>query len=147
MQIVLLNEYCAGVPANQPVIMGVPPPADSNFTHGWQKFLGKNKNEDRGGVPHLDADDLHIVSRDAGVSKKKGLASKSKDPPPKKTNSKGKKMAAVVSISDSSSDEDFEMDNDDHMFVLDDPKTGHKPAIVPLEVPFFLTSPRTTRST
>ena len=126
--------------------MGVPPPIDSNFTHGRRKFLGKNKNEDRGGVPRLDADDLPIVSRDAGVSKKKGAASKSKGPAPKKTNAKGKKAAVVVSVLDSSSDDDFEMDDDDHMFVSDDPKTVHKPAIVPLGVPVFSTSPRATRS-
>ena len=146
IQFVLLNEYCTGVPADQPVIMGVPPPTNSNFTHGRRKFLGKHKNEDRGGVPRLDAEDLLIVSRDAGVSKKKGSASKSKGPPPKKTNAKGKKAAVVVSVSDNSSDDDFEMD-DDHMFVSDDPKTVHKPTIMPLEVPFFSTSPRATRST
>lgn len=85
-----------------------------------------------------------IVSHDAGISKKKGVASKSKGPPPKKSNAKGKKMAVVVS--DSSSDDDFEMD-DDHMFVSDDPKTVHKPTIVPLKIPSFSTSPRATRST
>ena len=146
IQFVLLNKYCTGVPADQPVIMGVPPPTNSNFTHGWQKFLGKNKNEDWGSVPRLDADDLLIISRDAGISKKKGLASKSKGPPPKKTNAKGKKTAVVVSVSDNSSDDDFEMD-DDHMFVSDDPKTVHKPTIMPLEVPSFSTSPCATRST
>ena len=120
--------------------MGVAPPPESNFTHGRRKFLGKNQNEDRNGVPRL-ADVSHL---DAAAPKKRKAASKSKELPPTKTKGRGKKTP--IAVSDSSSESEEAGNDDDDMYVSDVPKTGPKPAVASLEIPFYSTSPRTTRS-
>ena len=133
-------DTCLGVPENEPVIMGVPPPADSHFTHGRRKFLGKNMNEDRAGVPRLLPDE--------GSSKRKGASSKSKEPPQKQS-SKRKNMKVTA---ESSGEESFQFDTENDMYMSDNPipaKTNSKTSRITtkaLEVPFFSDSPRATRS-
>jgi hypothetical protein len=131
--------------------MGIPPPADSNFAQGRRKFLGKKRNdEDRNGVPRLEADVSHPVSGVSeapshpvsGAAKERGPASSSKDLPPTKTKAKSKK--AVIPVPDSSSE--FEEDADDDMYVSDNPKPRPKPVVSPLAAPWFSDSPRATRS-
>jgi hypothetical protein len=130
------------VPENQPVIMGVPPPANSHFTHGRRKFLGKTKDEDRAGVPRLGLPE-------AGSSnKRKGVSSKFKAPPPKKTSKR--KAKGSTSSSDEEAFQQENNDDDDEMFISDDPiptKTDVKSSRMDaLDIPFFSNSPRTTRS-
>ena len=45
----------SGVPATEPVIIGVAPSPSSPHTHGRRKFLDENRNEDRNGPPRLKA--------------------------------------------------------------------------------------------
>jgi len=116
--------------------MGVPPPANSNLTHGRRKFLGKKKNEDRAGLERL-------ILGDSGASKLKESPSKPKGLPPKKA-SKNKKI-----VLDSSSGENCRPDSDDDMYLSDTiipkPKRVRDPT-EDLEVPIFSNSPRATRS-
>lgn len=135
------------IPENQPVILGVPPPANSHFTHGHRKFLGKKKDEDRAGLPRL-------VLLEAGSSKRKGASSKSKELPPLKKSFKRKAKAASTSSSESSNEVTFQQENDDDddMFIPDDDlkptKTDVKSSRTnALDIPFFSNSPRATRST
>ena len=111
--------------------MGVPPAANSNLTHGRRKFLGKNKNEDRAGIPRLDP-------HDSGASKTKGSLSKAKVPQLKKA-PKSKKKA----VPESSSEENFRPESNDDMYLSDSPKPNN--TTENLEVPFS-NSPRATRS-
>ncbi|PPQ82916.1 hypothetical protein CVT26_007730, partial [Gymnopilus dilepis] len=41
------------LPVSDPAIIGIPPPADSQYTHGRRKFLDEKKTEDRKGLPRL----------------------------------------------------------------------------------------------
>ena len=98
-------------------------------------------DEDRAGVPCL-------VLPEARSSKRKGVSSKSKEPPQKKTS----KHKAKGSTS-SSDEETFQQENDDHdvdddMYISDDP-IPTKPDVKSsrMDIPFFSDSPRTTRST
>ncbi|KIM38195.1 hypothetical protein M413DRAFT_30328 [Hebeloma cylindrosporum] len=131
----VLTYESGGVPLKQPAIMGVPPPANSKYTHGRRKFLGEKKTdpneEDRLGLPRLDAH--------GSGAKRKTPSSKSEEPPSKKV-SKGKKKAIE------SSDKASTTDNDDDMFLSDDPKPKVKSAHDTTTVPLFSTSPRATRS-
>jgi hypothetical protein len=132
------------VPENQPVIMGVPPPANSHFTHGRRKFLGEQMDEDRAGVPRL-------VLPEARSSKRKGVSSKSKEPPQKKTSKRKAKGSTSSSDEENFQQENDDRDVDDDMYISDDPiptkpdvKSSRMDA---LDIPFFSDSPRTTRST
>ncbi|KAF8869758.1 hypothetical protein CPB84DRAFT_1754859 [Gymnopilus junonius] len=50
----LQKKISLGIPKDQPVIIGVPPPADSHHTHGHRLFLDEDqKTEDRKGPPRL----------------------------------------------------------------------------------------------
>jgi len=114
--------------------MGIPPPADSNLTHGRRKFLGKKKNEDRLGIPRL-------VSNNSRTSKTKAPSSKAKEPPKKAPKSKKKALA------ESSSGENLQPGSDDDMYISDGPKLKKvRDTTENLEIPSFSNSPRATRS-
>ncbi|KAF8869264.1 hypothetical protein CPB84DRAFT_1755302 [Gymnopilus junonius] len=52
--VVFKKKISLGIPKDQPVIIGVPPPADSHHTHGHHLFLDEDqKTEDQKGPPRL----------------------------------------------------------------------------------------------
>ncbi|PPQ76651.1 hypothetical protein CVT26_013926 [Gymnopilus dilepis] len=126
------------LPLSEPAIIGVPPPASSDYTHGRRKFLDDKKTEDRSGPPRLTlarssskfVAPIGKPSQTAAIANGDGVRKRSANDADGSSADKAvvkkARFAKEFTLSDLSSGDSDEEDTDDDGAISSEDE-GHKP--------------------